>query len=134
MTDNEIIEEFELFIKYSAPERLMDDVLDLINRQKAEIEKLKSWVLTFTNGVVIDGSGYYIKELSYDVITNRAKKCKAEIKAEAIKGVAAEFYNSFAQYETYDRLHTFEVLDRINSVEEFLLNNLEKEKEGDTNE
>lgn len=41
MTDNEIIKEFDLFLKYSAPEKLLNDVLDLINRQKAEIEEYK---------------------------------------------------------------------------------------------
>lgn len=54
-----------------------------------------------------------------------------KIKTEAIKEVTAELYNSFAQYETYDRHHTFEILDKIQSVEDFLFDNLVKElKEG----
>ena len=48
-----------------------------------------------------------------------------------IKEVTAELYNSFRQYETYDKHSTFEILDRIESVEEFLLNNLKKEMVGD---
>ena len=50
-----------------------------------------------------------------------------KIKTEAIKEVTAELYNSFAQYETYDRHHTFEILDKIQSVEDFLFDNLVKE-------
>ena len=53
------------------------------------------------------------------------------LKAEAIKEVTAELYNSFRQYETYDKHSTFEILDRIESVEEFLLNNIKKEMVGD---
>lgn len=41
MTDEEIIKEFELFIKHSASEKVLDNVLDLISRQQAEIDKLK---------------------------------------------------------------------------------------------
>jgi hypothetical protein len=113
MTDNEIIKALECCLEFYkkqdsfhycdecplgveeydcgyCKEIMLQETLDLINRQKAENEKLKSWVIAFTNEVVIDGNGYYIKELSYDVITNRAKKCKAEIEVEAIKEFAEE--------------------------------------------
>lgn len=41
MTDEQIIKEFDLFLKYSAPEKLLNDVLELINRQKARIKELE---------------------------------------------------------------------------------------------
>ena len=50
-----------------------------------------------------------------------------EVKTKAIKECMAELYNRFKQYENYDRHYTFEILDRIESVEEFFLNNLVKE-------
>lgn len=43
------------------------------------------------------------------------------VRAEAINEFAAELYNIFIQYEKYDRLHIYEFLERIDSVEEFLL-------------
>lgn len=67
---------------------LCKDVLELLNRKNAEIERLKAIVIAFTNEVVIDDKGYYIKELSYDVITENAEKCKKSIRAEAIKAFA----------------------------------------------
>ena len=36
MTDNETIKEFELFIKFSAPEKLLNDVLEIIKTARVE--------------------------------------------------------------------------------------------------
>lgn len=45
-----------------------------------------------------------------------------KIKAEARKEFAAKLYNCFKEYETYDKHYTFEILDKIESVEAFLDN------------
>ena len=119
MTDNEIIKALKdkiEFKNFDENEYAIVDIeklkntLDLINRQKAEIERLTE---------------------KYKHLDASIEKIQMTTKAEAIKEVTAELYNSFAQYETYDRLHTFEILDRINSVEEFLLNNPVNEMVGD---
>ena len=85
------------------------DALDLINRQQAEIERLTVNMNAYALGM---------KRLSEQLET---------AKAEAIKKVTTELYNCFVQYEKYDRLHIYEILDRINNIEEFLLDNLVKE-------
>jgi hypothetical protein len=83
--DGTLVEATEDCYYFKAPERLMDDVLDLINRQKAEIERLRNIVIAFTNEVCIDDNGYYVKELSLESILDNAKKAKANIKAESTK-------------------------------------------------
>lgn len=69
--------------------RKLCDVCDAFektaDRLIKENERLKSIVLAFTNEVVIDGNGYYIKDLSYEKIAYNAKKCLASIKAESYK-------------------------------------------------
>lgn len=111
MTDNEIIKALECcekqphctgcpyFEKIGCKKHLYQDALDLINRQEAEIERLMPF------GCQVEVS----------------KKIEQEIKTEAIKKAIAELYNSFRQYENHDTFHTYEILDRIESVEEFLL-------------
>lgn len=37
-----------------------------------------------------------------------------------VKEFAKELYNQFREYANYDRHHTFEILDRIASVEEYI--------------
>ena len=39
---------------------------------------------------------------------------------DGVREFAKELYNTFRQYENYDRFHTFEILDRIETVEEQL--------------
>lgn len=86
---------------------------DLFEKQKAEIEGLRR-------------TNESLNEIIGDLLDDWASAIK-KAKSEAIKEVTAELYNSFRQYENYDRHHTFEILERIESVEEFLLNNLVKE-------
>ena len=150
MTDNEIIKALEdcknakatcdcckLFSIKRGGMHCVEDALDLINRQKAEIERLKTQFryldVECERLERIEEAYENLKKekeqlekdkenLAYSFANAVGQKMTA--KAEAIKGVAAELYNSFAQYETYDRHHTFEILDRINSVEEFCLTTL----------
>ena len=108
MTDNEIKKALEICIMDDCEicscrcgsvgdcrDALNKKSLDLINRLQAENERLKSIVLAFTNEVVIDGNGYYIKDLSYEKITYNAKKCLASIKAEAYKEFAERLKGTF---------------------------------------
>lgn len=98
-----------LLFKYRLCREQFKAALDLINRQKAEIERLQKENKQFAD----------------------IGKMYSEIKLEIIKEVTAEIYNSFRQYENYDRHHTFEILNRIESVEELLKDNLVKEMAGE---
>lgn len=80
MTDNEIIKEFDLFLKYSAPEKLLNDVLDLINRVKAENSKL-IFDVTSLKCDLASAQGE-IEFLKQDEIA------RSKIKADAIKEFA----------------------------------------------
>lgn len=186
MTDNEIIKALECCSNGNACQEecplndledlaycmstLLQNTLDLINRQKAEIEdlqnelsavKLKNSDLQSTYQALkiylesMRSAANFYKmhyEESQAEIERLRVECRKQsvlwsehfeslfqtaketIRPKAIKEVTAELYNSFIQYETYDRHHTFEILDRIQSVEEFLLDNLIKEMEGGTDE
>ena len=105
-----------------------------INRQKEEIERLQSILLSFTSEVETwsNKKGYDTTELSLIAILDEATNIKAEIKAEARKEFAAKLYNCFKEYETYDKHYTFEILDKIESVEAFF-DNLLKELESEQN-
>ncbi len=100
MTDNEIIEEFEVFIKYSAPERLMDDVLDLINRQKAEIERLQG----FNDNLI--ASNTHISNNLLDEID--------KAKVEAVKEFAEQVKMAF--YYQFDELIPSIMADKIDDL------------------
>ena len=94
---NDLGEDISLCIPH-----LTQNALDLINRKKSEIERL-------------------IPKCE-DCAGCSEWKCDcSNIRTEAIKEVTAELYNSFVQLEKYDTLHIYEFLDRIDSVEEFLL-------------
>ena len=155
-TDNEIIKALEIcgdcghctecpFDDLGGIDKCMHtlilNALDLINRQKAEIESLTEKLEAM--GDPLQDAQYKIAEQKAEIerltvnmnAFGRGMQIEAEkvetAKAEAIKEVTAELYNSFRQYETYDKHSTFEILDRIESVEEFLLNNIKKEMVGD---
>ena len=85
MTENEIIKEFEIFIKYGAPEELLNDVLNLINRKNAEIERL-----TVPKELIDDDFCGVVCEFAEELI----KKAKAE----AIK----EFWGKLKEQNTMD--------------------------------
>ena len=74
---------------------LMNDALDLINRQQAEIERLHNILLSFTNevGTWSSRKGYDTSELSLIPILDKAKNIKAEVRAEAIKEFAERLMN-----------------------------------------
>lgn len=101
MTEAEIMKALEdqkdLFLANGV---FVRDALDLINRKNAENERLKRLVISFTNEVVIDSNGYYIKELSYDVITANAEKIRDELNAEAIKEFLQKAYKRSSQNAT----------------------------------
>ena len=93
MTDNEIINDFEKEIKYVRENEKYDDfnpivdidlcenILDLIHRKNAEIERLNTDIKTLEN--VIENS--FLKKSGLDI------NVFAEIQSEAIK----EFWNKY---------------------------------------
>lgn len=121
------------------------DILDLINRQKADIENLNielqamrgaansykaevkryektvGTLATKKDGTVIatliGNKTEYIPKKLHEIFKNMAVN---RAKSEAIKEVTAELYNYFIQYEKYDRFHVYEILERIDSVEEMV--------------
>lgn len=66
------------------------DALDLINRQRAEIERLHNILLSFTNEVHTwsNKNGYDTTGLSLIPILNEAESVRETIKAEAVKEFA----------------------------------------------
>ena len=137
MTDNDIIKALEWCVneprgyKCSQCEyvtgckpQLMRNALDLINRQKAEIERLEhlragvskeverlhNILLSFTNEVSMwsNRKGYDTTELSLIPILNKAKNIKAEVRAETItefaerlKATPMRFHVEYVEY--YDK-------------------------------
>lgn len=115
LTDNEIIKALESLLdrmrayeslQASIGKGLVEDIISMYNRQKAEIERLQKSLDNMTDALV-----------KTDEVCRKAK-------SEAYREFAAELYNNLRQYENYDTHHTYEILDRIESVEEFLLNKL----------
>ena len=106
LTDNEIIKALEEYlqkcqnIKYGARQKILvdadflKDVLDLINRQKAEIERLKE-ELKITRAYVHDNG------LEWGLIS--IKKLVDDTKSEAIKELAKEFVADLSHMLTYDK-------------------------------
>ena len=142
MTDNEIIKALECCTnKYGCPTEcplyetygdcliaLNKPTLDLINRQKAEIERLGRDVFTY--------------KIRWAKAESRETKAKAEAEAEAIK----EFAERFIQEDGYNN-HNFDDCASILLSEEYrrgrdektkevwkLIKRIKKEMVGDTNE
>ncbi len=106
LTDNEIIKALECCVNNGdcrecalnpkkgnygyCTEFAIKSALDLINRQKAEIERLYSLLLSFTDEVHTwsNKKGYDTTELSLISILGESKNIKANIKAEAYKEFA----------------------------------------------
>jgi cell division protein FtsB len=130
---------------------LCGGAIDLINRQKTEIDILirkkevlrdeiaeqQAKVEALINGQETlqkhiaeqkaEIEGLNIRNKALTAITKNYDWKFAKAKSEAIEEYAAELYNFFVQYEKYDTVRIYENLDRIDSVEEFLFNNLVKE-------
>jgi hypothetical protein len=84
MTDNKIIKEFELFIKYSAPDKALDDALELIKRQQATIKSDKAK-----------------KEICAEVIARQDKKIERLQKdSERLKKVQMQLDDAMKMYST----------------------------------
>lgn len=69
---------------------MLNDTLNLINRQKAEINRLHNILLSFTNEVHTwsNKKGYDTTELSLIPILNEAESARETIKNEAVKEFA----------------------------------------------
>lgn len=126
MTDEQIIKEFDLFLKYSAPEKLLNDVLDLINRQKAEIERFQK-----ANEINISAIATLHEKIKIlDDIQRKTESAlpryEKSIKAEAIK----EFADRLKKlYETYPEDEEASALYLINKINEIV-----KEMKGNNDE
>ena len=83
-------------------EIMAGNALDLINRQKAEIERLK--------------------DIAKGALTESVKLCDCinRAKAEAIKEFAERFDTSLADLDDYDTLHVYEIKDRFDSAKEMV--------------
>ena len=81
--------------------------LDLINRQKEEIERLKK-----------------SRDNLYEEMVEKQKEevniARRMGKAEAYREFAERLNALFAEYAPYDTLHTYEIKDRIDIVEDEL--------------
>ena len=126
MTDNEIIKALECCMKddcencpyfanglFECGEHFNEDVLDLINRQKAEIERLKAEC----------GNQSALWSKHYENIFETAKET---VKAEAVK---AEAVKEFAERLKEMSEHFWE--EKENFVSEDDIDNLVKEMVGD---
>lgn len=101
MTDNEIINDFEKEIKYVRENEKYDDfnpivdidlcenILDLIHRKNAEIERLNTDIKTLEN--VIENS--FLKKSGLDI------NIFAEIQSEAIKEFAKRFAKALSEFD-----------------------------------
>ena len=110
MTDNEIIKALEEMVEYPhyyEEGQILKNVLDLINRQKAEIEKLKA--LAENGASAIDTN-------------NRLVQKFAEIKSEAVKEFAERLKEkSFKAIRNYGLTKdVVEVCDIDNLVKEMV--------------
>ena len=87
MTDNEIIKDFEKLTKYSGftkkVEKLLHDVIELINRQKAEIERLKK-----ENEILSKNADTAFQDGLNEAQDLYALQIKNEIKSETVKEFA----------------------------------------------
>jgi hypothetical protein len=143
MTDNEIIKALECCVNNGDcrecalnPKKgnygyctglAIKSALDLITRQKAEIERLHSILLSFTDEVHTwsNKKGYDTTELSLISILDESKNIKANIKAEAYKEFAEILKEHQRSYDL-DNYHSFEAVE-INVIDEIL-----REKAGDS--
>lgn len=105
MTDKEIIKALESLLdkmrayesqQASIGKGLVEDIISMHDRQKAEIEKLNKEVDRLSQVIM-----YHDGQV-----------------ADAIKEFAERFRALFAEYSSYDTLHVYEILDRIDVVEE----------------
>lgn len=83
MTDNEIIKRLERCVKRGNRNNNTDIILGLINRQKAEIERLKN-----ENEILSKNADNAFQEGLNEAQDLYAEQVKAEIKSEAIKEFA----------------------------------------------
>ncbi len=97
---------------------LLKVALDLINRQKAEIERLQEEL----DGETVENMrlGHKIEVLEVNnnslclTLSNRARVERAE----AIKEFAERFGALLADFDDYDTLHIYEIKDRLDLVKE----------------
>ena len=117
MTDNEIIKAFEHLVKNAnnhipiTGKMLLEDVLDVLNRQKAEIERLKNQKCLYA----FDGE--FKDCIKADCFY---RKKEDEVKSEAVKEFVDGFNSMLANFDDYDTLHIYEIKTRIDSLKEMV--------------
>ena len=130
MTDNEIIKALE---EYRNSKIVQSDngvisignILDLINRQQAEIERLNSPVLIIDN---VDLSENEIAEKLRNLPVQIFPDNEEQIRNEAIKEFAERLKENVESYDVFDG---YKITIRF-AVEEDTIDNLVKEMVGDT--
>ena len=88
---------------------------DLINRQKAEIERLQKKANTPFAKVTFD------RDKLQEMVDECAKNIEIDInlaKSEAIKEFVERFNSLLAEFADYDTLHIYEIKDRIDLIKE----------------
>lgn len=145
MTDNEIIKALEDLLKNFDGKAVdfmtISFALDLINRQKAEIEALQKDKKQLESDIIIANNNYeHIKSIwenDYQKLSQVIAKWKdkykrlviqeEDIKAEAVK----EFAERLKEYvEPYDVTTGYKIII-VNAVEEETIDNLVKEMVGE---
>lgn len=91
--------------------RMTKDALDLINRQKAEIERLHNILLSFTNEVHTwsNRKGYDTTELSLIPILNEAESVREAIRAEAIIEFEQKVFDLFPADKNHTTISRFTI-------------------------
>ena len=110
-TDEEIIKRLEQCVKNKNRNYNTDIVLDLINRQKAEIERLGNALLALMNYLNIIGCDK--SDLSFiKIATDLNKQIRADIKSQSVKDFAEKLKEEIKREKESGNELLSEIYDR----------------------
>lgn len=90
-----------------------------IAEKDKEITRLQGIILAFMDEVAkMEDDGVDVSKFPLIPICDEGRNATDRYSALAIKGFVERFKSLFAEYSSYDTLHVYEILDRIDVVEE----------------